>query len=101
MQITEKEMRNRLKLDTKNDLIDKLIMAYMTIRQSQEKREQAIATARAEALREAESKYKADADRLAEFIKIEADALEEAGYSADADRFRSALAEHEDLGGTV
>ena len=39
MYITEKEMRDRLKLDTKSDLIGKLIMAYMTIRQLQEKLE--------------------------------------------------------------
>ena len=39
MYVTEKEMRDRLKLDTKNDLIGKLIMAYMTIRGLQEKLE--------------------------------------------------------------
>ena len=32
MYVTEKEMRDRLKLDSKSDLIGKLIMAYMTIR---------------------------------------------------------------------
>ena len=39
MYVTEKEMRDRLKLDTKSDLIGKLVMAYMTIRQLQEKLE--------------------------------------------------------------
>ena len=39
MYATEKEMRDRLKLDTKGDLIGKLIMAYMTIRSLQEKLE--------------------------------------------------------------
>ena len=39
MYVTEKEMRDRLKLDSKSDLIGKLVMAYMTIRQLQEKLE--------------------------------------------------------------
>lgn len=39
MYVTEKEMRDRLKLDSKGDLIGKLVMAYMTIRQLQEKLE--------------------------------------------------------------
>jgi hypothetical protein len=39
MYVTEKEMRDRLKLDSKGDLIGKLIMAYMTIRKLQEKLE--------------------------------------------------------------
>ena len=39
MYVTEKEMRDRLKLDSKSDLIGKLIMAYMTIRNLQEKLE--------------------------------------------------------------
>ena len=85
MQITEKEMRNRLKLDTKNDLIDKLIMAYMTIRQSQEKREQAIAT------------VKADADRLADVCRILKDRL--AVYEAGSEEIivaRAALKAHEE-----
>ena len=37
MYVTEKEILDRLKLDTKSDLIGKLIMAYMAIRQLQEK----------------------------------------------------------------
>lgn len=39
MYVTEKEMRDRLKLDSKSDLIGKLVMAYMVIRQLQEKLE--------------------------------------------------------------
>ena len=39
MYVTEKEMRDRLKLDSKSDLIGKLIMAYMTIRKLQEQLE--------------------------------------------------------------
>ena len=39
MYATEKEMRDRLKLDSKGDLIGKLVMAYMTIRKLQEKLE--------------------------------------------------------------
>jgi hypothetical protein len=39
MYVSEKEMRDRLKLDSKSDLIGKLVMAYMTIRSLQEKLE--------------------------------------------------------------
>lgn len=39
MYVTEKEMRDRLKLDSKSDLIDRLIMAYTTIRKLQEQLE--------------------------------------------------------------